>query len=634
MVVGSVKLGKVSLLDASEFGPGDASRIESHLESFKVGRVIEVLPSANTVCRTCALPDTDPEQLDQALRLQAEAQLLGNAPEHRSAMAVLPHAFGETSRIGCVMTWPQTAGAPTPPISEKLTYAPDIAGLAALLDTLRPAEPLLWLDGQSGSIALALTHANGAMLRAMREDSESASIWRRAVVRSFVESAMNVGHSTAFVDGAATTLEGVVAGMDLEDARLIIPEEVIDHASNRVDNARSDRAWWSTYGIGVGVLLAVAGPLASLTTMREEPDTGRPSRLASLMETLSQPRAAMLTVVACLIILAITPIAMSGLSYMVLKMRHGDVGQDLKVIRDAERELAMYDLLAEKTWSNTKVLGDIACNIPPGVDVEVMRVQQSDQSFTMAGRVVPDKDRGVSALDNLNDMKSKLGSTGIFTQVSFDAGEPDAYGAYDFSMSGKVSAPHRQFEYPIEDDYGAWTYAERLAGIDPSEGGQEFGEATDEGSRPAVAVNTTPSRPSSRTPVRPTTPRATTDPPPGRLNPADARKTDNNDEDSTEEEARRTGRTPPRRVVDRSGDSDASSRADVDQRVGSGAGDNALPELLSVTEINSMSKDEVRQALIEVSKASRLHKDDPEIAGQLREQRQLLMKRLREAADV
>ena len=60
----------------------------------------------------------------------------------------------------------------------------------------------------------------------------------------------------------------------------------------------------------------------------------------------------------------------------------------------------------------------------------------------------------------------------------------------------------------------------------------------------------------------------------------------------------------------------------------------ALADLPTEREIlSSMSKDEIRQALVDVSRAARLHKDDPAVSERLRTIRQLLMKQLREKSD-
>ena len=43
-------------------------------------QIVSILPGSTTICRTSLLPDTDEVQLQSALRLQAEAKLLGGLP--------------------------------------------------------------------------------------------------------------------------------------------------------------------------------------------------------------------------------------------------------------------------------------------------------------------------------------------------------------------------------------------------------------------------------------------------------------------------------------------------------------------------------------------------------------------------
>src|SRR5262245_33472791 len=98
-----------SITATKEFPPDQHSRIDSWLDEQRASQVLCVLPASCVICRNCSLPDAQADQLDQALRLQAEAHLLGMAPPHRLAMAVLPSAAGETSRNGLIMAWPETA---------------------------------------------------------------------------------------------------------------------------------------------------------------------------------------------------------------------------------------------------------------------------------------------------------------------------------------------------------------------------------------------------------------------------------------------------------------------------------------------------------------------------------------------
>ncbi|HVP74133.1 MAG TPA: hypothetical protein VMS30_10375, partial [Phycisphaerales bacterium] len=73
------------IVSSREFTLDQASRIDQWLTDQKAGSVLCVLRAAAVICRTVPLPDAPVEQLEPALRLQAEAHLLGTAPPHRVA---------------------------------------------------------------------------------------------------------------------------------------------------------------------------------------------------------------------------------------------------------------------------------------------------------------------------------------------------------------------------------------------------------------------------------------------------------------------------------------------------------------------------------------------------------------------
>ena len=129
-------------------------------------KIYTILPGSVTVCRTSTLPDVDSQQIHEALRLQAEARLLGSTPDHRRALAPLDAAAGETNRVGLIVTWPESSLFPLPSCLQHARFIPDTASIAALLDGFRPTEPILFADLADGTVTIALSHANGAALRA------------------------------------------------------------------------------------------------------------------------------------------------------------------------------------------------------------------------------------------------------------------------------------------------------------------------------------------------------------------------------------------------------------------------------------------------------------------------------------
>ena len=458
-IVGRSAGGKLKILDTREFR-GDITQIAPWLQGLNVERVICVLPGGSVICRTCQLPNASVDQLLPALQLQAEAYLLGTAPAHRSAMAVLHPAPGETSRCGIILAWPENAGTDVPEFSgdggPELTFAPDVAALAALLNGSRPAEPLMWVDRSTGSVTMAITHANGAIFRATREDAAASDLWKQNVSRAVAETALSVGHSAPFIESLINGLQSRVGSLGPDQGTLIVPEELALQIADRVDAGTRPLTWWSDYGVAMGALLATTDQLEPLTRLRRSPIVEKPSQVERWATRLSDRRLAYKLAAAFVAVALISPLVFSGMRYGMLSLRHGDVRAERNAVRDVEHKLSLYETLAER-WSMTKLLADVACNTPEGVEVDSLTMSTT-RGVRMTGLARADADR--SALDVLNTMQKQLQDSSIFDRVDYSY-EPADYGNYSFTLTADVRNPHYQVEYPREMDFAELTLRER-----------------------------------------------------------------------------------------------------------------------------------------------------------------------------
>jgi hypothetical protein len=430
-----------------------------------VGHVICVLPASSVVCRTCTLPDAAPEQLEQALQLQAEAQLPDVAPPHRVAMAVLTAAIEDTNRSGIVVAWPESAAFEAPHVDCEMTFAPDLASLAALLNGQRPPEPMMFVDSDGGSVALAITHANGVVFRGTRADTQSAEEWSDSVGRIMAETALNVGHTGPFVEKIVRDTRDVLATANGRAAALLAPPEIIETACERIAGTPGDDAtWWSTYGVAAGALLAAANDLAPLTRLQEHPHEHGPSRIKRVAEVLATPRAATWSVVACLLVLAFGPVVASGLRLGMMKLRHPDLQSRLAAVKDARAQHGIYKGLAGQSLPMTKILSDIACSTPEGIMLESVQVSRDDNSFAVIGQALPTD--GLKANEVVVRMQDHLLETGIFTEIDptwREAGKGTR--GYEFEMNAKIDQAYRRFDYAGADrDFGAYTLQHRKYG--------------------------------------------------------------------------------------------------------------------------------------------------------------------------
>jgi hypothetical protein len=460
-----------------EFRADRPEEISAWLDEHEAGSVIGVLPSAAVVCRTCTLPDAEPEHLDRALALQAEASMLTGARPHRRAMAVLPAAPGETSRSGIIVDWPEApgdqdlpgadlAGGAKPRKNRPVTFAPDVAALGALLNGHRPGEPLVWFDRRDGSLALAVSHANGAILRAARVSPEPADSWAENMGRVVAETALSVGHTPAFTGTLVDSVARRIAGLD-RNSGLIAPAETAESIRQRVSGTPQEARWWQDYGVAVGALVAASEQLAPLTRLQLAAPVESPSPVRRILDIASDPVAAFGITVLCLLVILVGPLVFSGLRLGLLKIKMPDLTQQLRKAREAEVQLAMYGELQKNAWPISKLLADIACNTPEEIDLDQIRI--GDDLIRLSGRAKPDHESNLSAQEVIGLMQDNLRASKIFEEIRPSWSEPNSFGAYEFSLLAKVVNPYHRHEYPLELDYGKWTLAERLYGEPPAD---------------------------------------------------------------------------------------------------------------------------------------------------------------------
>lgn len=568
----------LSIIDQREFTLDQANRIDGWLDSHKVARAIVVLPSSSVICRTCPLPQAEPEQMDAALRLQAESHLLGQSPAHRTAMAVLHPAAGETTRCGLVLAWPANAAAEIPPLNRPVTFAPDVAALAALLDGERPTEALLWADRRNGSVALALTHANGAAFRCTRENGDwagagGAEAWSVNIGRIVGETAIGAGHSGPFVESMVSQVRAALAGMERDGSLLLLPAELVS-AINRKLGRNESPTWWSNWGIAAGAALAATDQLAPLTQLQDQAPIETPSVLDRAVTTLSNRRFAAIAAAVCLAVLLLSPLLFSGARLLILDMKLPEAEKHRHQLEAAEARLVVYEELRQRTWSMTKVLADLACSMPEGI--EVLSINITGGEIRISGST----EKGPrTAQENLLLMEKQMRDSGVFEGIRVNWGKADKFGNYEFDLFAKVKDPYRVVSYSAEQDYGARTLRDRRY-PKPTTTPADPGEA-------AAAVV-----PPSHSPTDADHDGALPDQSPTL---ADAEPTINGEDDPA-----RSARLRPSPGIPSPGD--AMRRGDIDQIP---LDSMAVPPPLAQAEIDAMDKSQAREASGRIAKLLR-----------------------------
>lgn len=584
--------GRVRIIDTKMID--DEDQIQPWIDSINADSVRVVIPASETICRTCSLPDGAPEELDEAVRLQAESQLLGTAPAHRLAVALIPGSDTDTVRTGLILAWPESSPWSAPPLDTTPLYAPDVAGLCALLNDTRPADPLLWVDGDESSLCIALAHLQGIQVRGLREDFSSESIGK-LVANAVIETGMKADLP---MDLLKTMANSASENTGNRSRTLYLPQEVHEQITERIDcDSEINADWIQSYAIGCGILLATSSDLISLTMFQRELPVVEPNLLEATTDQLSNRRIATWLLAAAVIVFIFAPLLLNGTRYGLLQIAHPSLDDQIQQSQRLDRQHAMYRAISTQAWPMTKLLGDVASSLPIGVDLETIRLSHG-QPLKLTGKATPSD--GVDASRLVTSMKDQLESTGVFDDVTLRWENPETYGPRTFTIEARVARPLLRPRYAEDRDFAALTLAQRKYGIDAT---NQPGTNTIAQSTPVAA---TPKPPATRPPLNRPTP------------PGTGVSTDGDSNSS-----RRPGSS--RRPTGRTGD--GTSRGDADSRSGNAgtAMSGRIPEMLTVAQIEGMSAQEIRGQLVEVSGAKKFARNNAELNAKLQAQFTLLM---------
>ncbi|MBC8201084.1 MAG: hypothetical protein H8E86_03480 [Planctomycetes bacterium] len=561
-----------------------------------------VLQGSDTVCRTTTLPDVEDDQIIEALRLQAEAKLLGGTPAHRRALAPLDGAVGETNRVGLIVTWPESSSLQYPKCLENARFIPDAVALAALLDGLRPTEPLIYADPQHGTVTIALSHANGAALRATREIATSRDSFTQGILRTANETAVIHNHSDSFTQSMNTHLQHALAEtLELQNI-LLLPDVIIDGAKKRFQHiANIDNAWWNTWGISIGALLAATGSLQALTTMQQHAVEVHPSPLEKIALRLENRTFATRLIVAAVLALALGPAILSGTRLAVLTVMNPNIQTQYSEAVLERKQHVVYKELAKSAWPMTKLISDITNNVPIGVDINSLQIDVGEP-ISIRGRAI--NADGKSAAELIALLQENLQFTGIYKDIEFSYNPAGTYGDREFDLWATVSDSLKRPTYKPEKDFGRWTLAMRQAGMSMNDLEPKV-EVADE-TETSYSENASPLSEANADTIP-----ENTDTPAFTGDHADRERTDR---------SRPIGR-----------ESGAKSHSDARD---SGSARTRVPDPLSPELIKTMSRDETNIALKDVTEGlKRIGRTDPDTKKRLRTEMRLLLDRLKEVPE-
>ena len=603
-------IGGVTIASATTFDAGDAQGLKDWVEAGNTNMVRVVVPGSSIVCRTCSLPNAEPDQLDEALQLQAESKLLGTAPMFRTAAAMLPAPSHATTRTGLVLAWPETSDFIGPDLEPAPLYIPDVAAMCSLVGSLHPKAPALWVDREDGTVTMVMAQQERVHVRATKAHLPDPATTRECIDQLLMETALQAGSTPESSRNIATEASAEL-GDTTAPRTLQLPKSVLESMQERLRGCEVDQAWLDTWGIAAGAALAMSDDLAPLTMFQHSLPEETPSLGEFATRRLSSVEVAAALVLLAVCLLAIGPMAFHGTRVAMLSILHPGLGEQVKTYEDNRDQQVMYGALMSEAWPMSKLLADIASNTPEGIEVDSIRLGYGEP-VRIQGMAMPSSEEESAAL--ATRMKAMLQDSGVFSDVTLRWEDSETFGNRSFDISATVKRPQYRPGYALQQDFATWTLSERKSGQD-SDGNWLDGTT-------AVASSTaTPfdrgSSPSSTSSGLSAPPAPVGEP---RSDPTTATRS------ATAPNRQSNSSRSPRTSAE-----GFSSRGDADDRAGdlSSVPTGTDPEPLSEEQIQAFTLGEAKIKLQEIAQA-RKRSRDPEAKARMKNEFNLLLKHMRE----
>jgi Tfp pilus assembly protein PilN len=591
-----------------------AASLEERLLEARCGRLVAMLPSTATLVRTVHVPAGSALQVESAIRIEAEARLLGSAPAHRSGLGLI--SLEGPTPTGLVVAWPEALDPDLPEMTSEIdvTWVPEIACLALLAGDA-PTTLTAVIDAD-GSTSAVVPTPYGPVFRATRGDSSRPAESR---LRPLVaESLLGVNVDPGSIEQTVARLVEDVDRHLIGDS-LLLPADADATIQPLIDRPLDDLTDLdpASARLLVAARGVARGDNAELAGLRRYEHREKPTFLGAVANRLSDGRTAVTIATIALLLLIISPLAFSGLRLMIMRGKVDDLGSLEDRVRRVENLKKVYEELDQQAWSVTKLLGDISNLMPEQIELVSVTLTHGEP-VTVTG--VAKRDADMTGFDIVFDFNRRLRSSGVFLnegpRPSIE--QPDARGYSEFKVTAEVADPLRQIRPNPEDDYAVLTYRDRRYGpvdddgyliIDPTARQERIDSMIARGIDltaslpPAQAKVDSSSRARAETPSAPPPRRSSEAPkdsgedvasaPPSR-DRSEARSRDRDDARSRERSST-SGRA--RDTARNSGQSAPASRDSIRTRV------IEIPETMSSEEIKTLSNAEAKARLAKIAGA-------------------------------
>jgi hypothetical protein len=604
--------------------PGD---LRTRLETAQCGRILAILPSSASLVRTIHTPPGNPAQVEAAIRLEAEARMLGATPAHRSGISVLGRDSSHPT--GLVVAWPEAIDVDFPALdpATEVRWVPEIACLAFLagdgLDSLSAI-----VDADNAAIAAVIPTEHGPSFRAARNrerDTDGIESKLRPLV---VESLLSEGVPPTRIESATESMFEGIQSRTIDESLVISPgaddllRKTVKNASIAMDGSApaDDRIILAAVGVA-------DGPLKTLAEMREFEVHERPSFVRGVANRLSEGRVAVAVGMVALILVLLVPLAGAGLRLMVMRAKVADLQILEAHVEKVDNLQKVYRELDRQAWSMTKLLGDVANLMPESIELESITIQHGEP-LVIGGYAKASRDQ--SGADAVFDFNKRLRESGLLANSGPESSieEPDGRGYTEFKITAEIDDALRLVRYTSDEDYAITSYSERRYGPVDSDGYLLEGDAAQAAmdARIEAGLAGIGSIPSKR-PVTGSSGRSSA------VADDQAPETDVAGDVQTEEpSASRTTRGSNGSTRPSSRGAGSSSRSNPSSRSAARNFVTEVPDPISPEEIATLSNAEAKDRLSKVASAKLMPGLDDETKARLRAEFTLIMARVRETS--
>ena len=142
----------------------------------------------------------------------------------------------------------------------------------------------------------------------------------------------------------------------------------------------------------------------------------------------------------------------------MLNWKIGDTETKERALRTYEKQLDLYSDLVQRALPMGKLLGDISNMTPQGIEWENISLSQ-DRNFSMRGLAKAQDD--LSGTEVILALETQMRESKIFDKVTKRWDPPDSKGMLKFTLAATVTRPTLRPNFKEEQDFARKTLAQR-----------------------------------------------------------------------------------------------------------------------------------------------------------------------------